>query len=73
MIQVQQERQQADAQALQQGLQAMSLHQQPAHGMQGMDPFAMRMYSGSHAMDMAPVGLSQLMLVHHLTVFTSSH
>ena len=56
MIQAQQERQQADAQALQQGLQAMSLHQQPAHGM--LDPFAMRTYSSSNAMDMAPVGLS---------------
>jgi hypothetical protein len=72
VTQAQQERQQADAQALQQGLQAMSLQQQAPHGMQAIDPFAMRTYSGSQAIDMAAVGFS-LMLMHHRTDLTFSH
>ncbi len=56
MQQAQQERQQADAQALQQGLQSMSLHQQTPHGMQGMDSFALRSYGSTHAMDPNQVG-----------------
>ena len=49
--QAQQERQQATAQALQQGLQSMSLHQHTPQGMQSMDPFAMRTYGNAHTMD----------------------
>ena len=40
-----------DAQALQQGLQGMSLQHQAPHSMQGVDPFAMRAYGSAHAMD----------------------
>ena len=64
MQQAQQERQQADAQALQQGLQSMSLHQQTPHGMQGMDAFALRSYGSAHALDPNQVRhLPSLMLV----------
>ena len=56
--QTQQERQQADAQALQQGLQAMSLHQQTSHGLQAMDPFAMSTFSGANSRNASPVKLA---------------
>ena len=39
-MQAQQERQQAEAQALQHGLQAMSLRSPSSHGLQGTDAFS---------------------------------
>ena len=49
-----------DAQALQQGLQGMSLQQQaPQHSMQSVDPFDMRAYGSAHAMDPNQVSTSQ--------------
>ena len=47
---LQQRQQQANAQALQQGLQGISLHQQTPHGLQGAHPFDMRASGHAHAM-----------------------